>query len=89
MAHLQYDKKMINRVKRIQGQLSAVEKSLLNPEKSSCIEVLQQVAAVKGAVNGLLNQLIEQHLKQHILKDVAAVDDAEAQQFIALLQRYL
>lgn len=87
MAHLQHDKKMINRVKRIQGQMAAVEKSLLNPE-SSCIEVLQQVAAVKGAVNGLLNQLIEQHLKQHILKD-AAVDDAEVQQFIALLQRYL
>ena len=46
MSHLHHDKKILNRVKRIQGQMTAVEKSLLNPE-SSCIEVLQQVAAVK------------------------------------------
>ncbi|ESK57353.1 metal/formaldehyde-sensitive transcriptional repressor [Acinetobacter tjernbergiae] len=88
MSHLHYDKKILNRVKRIQGQMTAVEKSLLNPE-SSCIDVLQQVAAVKGAVNGLMNQLMELHLKEHVLKDVDHVNDEEVQKFLALLQRYL
>lgn len=88
MAHLHHDKKILNRVKRIQGQVAAVEKSLSSPE-SSCIDVLQQVAAVKGAVNGLMNQLIEQHLKAHVLKDTEQVNDEEVQQFLALLQRYL
>ncbi|WP_038345275.1 metal/formaldehyde-sensitive transcriptional repressor [Acinetobacter sp. A47] len=88
MAHLHHDKKILNRVKRIQGQVAAVEKSLSSPE-SSCIDVLQQVAAVKGAVNGLMNQLIEQHLKAHVLKDAEQVNDEEVQQFLALLQRYL
>lgn len=88
MSHLHHDKKILNRVKRIQGQMTAVEKSLLNPERS-CIEVLQQVAAVKGAVNGLINQLMELHLKEHVLKDVDHVNDEEVQKFLALLQRYL
>lgn len=81
-------KKILNRVKRIQGQITAVEKSLTNPE-SSCIEVLQQVAAVKGAVNGLMNQLIEQQLKEHVLKDAEHINEEEIQNFLALLQRYL
>ena len=88
MSHLHHDKKVLNRVKRIQGQITAIEKSLLHPE-SSCIEVLQQVAAVKGAVNGLMTQLIEQHLKNHVLKNAEQVDNEEIQQFLALLQRYL
>ncbi len=43
MSHLHQDKKILNRIKRIQGQVTSVEKSLLTPE-SSCLEVLQQVA---------------------------------------------
>ncbi|MCU4639580.1 metal/formaldehyde-sensitive transcriptional repressor [Acinetobacter courvalinii] len=88
MSHLHQDKKILNRLKRIQGQFAAVEKSLTNPE-SSCIEVLQQVAAVKGAVNGLMNQLIEQHLKEHVLKSADHVDEEEVEKFFTLLQRYL
>ncbi|AZN68424.1 metal/formaldehyde-sensitive transcriptional repressor [Acinetobacter haemolyticus] len=88
MAHLHHDKKILNRVKRLQGQLNAVEKSLTLPDQS-CIEVLQQVAAIKGAVNGLMNQLIEQHLKQHVFKDPEQVNDEEVQKFLTLLQRYL
>ncbi|HCM31208.1 MAG TPA: transcriptional repressor RcnR to maintain nickel and cobalt homeostasis, partial [Acinetobacter radioresistens] len=60
MGHLHQDKKILNRVKRLQGQLQAVETALQQEDKS-CIEVLQQVAAIKGAVNGLMNELIESH----------------------------
>ncbi|RZF55689.1 metal/formaldehyde-sensitive transcriptional repressor [Acinetobacter halotolerans] len=88
MAHLQQDKKILNRVKRLQGQLNAVEKSLTHPDQS-CMDVLQQVAAIRGAVNGLMNQLIEQHLKEHVLKDTNQVNDEEIQKFLSLLQRYL
>lgn len=47
MGHLHTDKKVLNRIKRLQGQISAVEQSMHDPEKG-CIEVLQQVAAIKG-----------------------------------------
>lgn len=50
MSHLNQNKKILNRIRRIQGQTNALEQNILNSE-NSCIEVLQQVAAIKGAIN--------------------------------------
>jgi DNA-binding FrmR family transcriptional regulator len=87
MSHLHQDKKVLNRVKRLKGQIHAIEEAL-DDQSSSCISVLQQVAAIKGAVNGLMNELIEQHLTEHVIKDTQAVDEAELQEFLKLLKRY-
>jgi len=86
MGHLHQDKKILNRVKRLQGQLQAVETALQQEDKS-CIEVLQLVAAIKGAVNGLMNELIESHLREHVIKQN---DDNEKElaEFLRLLKRY-
>jgi len=87
MSHVHQDKKVLNRVKRLKGQIHAIEEALAD-QSSSCISVLQQVAAIKGAVNGLMNELIEQHLTEHVIKDTQAVDEAELQEFLKLLKRY-
>lgn len=87
MSHLYENKKFLNRIKRIQGQVTGLEKSLRTPE-SSCLAVLQQVAAIKGAVHGLMQQLLEQHLREHVLKAEHNFDEAELQQFVVLLNRY-
>ncbi|MCH2003679.1 MULTISPECIES: metal/formaldehyde-sensitive transcriptional repressor [Acinetobacter] len=87
MSHLHQDKKIFNRIKRIQGQVLAVEKSILLPE-SSCIDVLQQVAAIRGAINGLMQQLIEQHLREHVLQGQKNFNEEELQKFLLLLDRY-
>ena len=87
MSHLHQDKKVLNRVKRLKGQIHAIEEALVD-QSSSCISVLQQVAAIKGAVNGLMNELIEQHLTEHVIKDTQAVDEVELQEFLKLLKRY-
>lgn len=87
MSHLQHDKKVLNRVKRLKGQIHAVEDALNQPELS-CIDVLQQVAAIKGAVNGLMKELIENHLRHHVLTDTQAVNEQELQEFLKLLKRY-
>ncbi|MGE8531185.1 MAG: metal/formaldehyde-sensitive transcriptional repressor [Acinetobacter guillouiae] len=87
MSHLHQDKKVLNRVKRLKGQIHAIEEALAD-QSSSCINVLQQVAAIKGAVNGLMNELIEQHLTEHVIKDTQAVDEVELQEFLKLLKRY-
>lgn len=88
MGHLHQDKKILNRVKRLQGQINAVEQALLQPE-AGCIEVLQQAAAIKGAVNGLMNELIEAHLRHHVIAGAeAAVNEEELAEFLKLLKRY-
>ncbi|BCT90614.1 metal/formaldehyde-sensitive transcriptional repressor [Acinetobacter variabilis] len=86
MSHVHDDKKILNRVRRLQGQMNAVEQSLLNPE-TGCIQVLQQVAAIKGAINGLMNELIETHLREHVIGE-ATVNEQELAEFLKLLKRY-
>jgi len=86
VSHVHDDKKILNRVRRLQGQMNAVEQSLQNPE-TDCIQVLQQVAAVKGAINGLMNELIETHLREHVIGE-AAVNEEELAEFLKLLKRY-
>ncbi|OTG63237.1 transcriptional repressor RcnR to maintain nickel and cobalt homeostasis [Acinetobacter sp. ANC 4470] len=87
MAHLHQDQKIQNRVKRLKGQINAVEQALNSPE-SSCIAVLQQVAAIKGAVNGLMNELIESHLRHHVITEHTEVNEHELAEFLKLLKRY-
>ena len=86
VSHVHDDKKILNRVRRLQGQMNAVEQSLQNPE-TGCIQVLQQVAAVKGAINGLMNELIETHLREHVIGE-AMVNEEELAEFLKLLKRY-
>ncbi len=87
MSHLHQDKKILNRVKRLKGQIQSVEQHLETGD-SSCIEVLQQVAAIKGAINGLMNELTEQHLRHHVLGDETVVNEVELDEFLKLLKRY-
>lgn len=87
MGHLHQDKKILNRVKRLQGQMRAVEESLLQ-EEHRCIDVLQQVAAIKGALNGLMNELIETHLQHHVITDPNAIDQQQLEEFLKLFKRY-
>lgn len=55
-------KKALTRVRRIRGQLDALERAL--QEGSDCAPVLQQLAAVRGAVNGLMSEVLESHLRE-------------------------
>ena len=86
VSHVHDDKKILNRGPRLQGQMNAVEQSLLNPE-TGCIQVLQQVAAIKGAINGLMNELIKTHLREHVIGE-ATVNEEELAEFLKLLKRY-
>ena len=86
VSHVHDDKKILNRVRRLQGQMNAVEQSLLNPE-AGCIQVLQQVAAIKGAINGLMNESMETHLREHVIGE-AAVNEEKLAEFLKLLKRY-
>jgi len=66
MAHTSENKKpLLNRVRRIQGQLKSLELAL--EEGSECSGVLQQIAAVRGGINGLMMEVIEGHLRTHLV----------------------
>lgn len=66
--HTIHDKpKLLARVRRMQGQLRALENQL--DKEEDCIAILQQIAAIRGAANGLMSIIIEGHLMEHVVKE--------------------
>jgi len=55
---------LIKRVKRIAGQIQAVEKALASD--ADCAKTLHLVAATRGAINGLMEEIIEEHARAHV-----------------------
>lgn len=90
MGHTTKDKdKLLARVRRIRGQVEAVERAL--DVEAGCAEVLQLVASIRGAVNGLTAELIEDHIRFHVV-DPAREPDAEkargAEELIGVVRTY-
>jgi DNA-binding FrmR family transcriptional regulator len=56
---------LLNRVRRIGGQVKAIE-TALNAEQE-CGAVLQLIASVRGATNGLMAEILEEHIRAHVL----------------------
>ncbi len=91
MAHTTRDKeKLLIRVRRIRGQIEAVERAL--GEAHECAQVLQLVAACRGALNGLMAELIEGHIRFHVLAPngrKSAPQAEAAQELIEVVRAYL
>jgi DNA-binding FrmR family transcriptional regulator len=88
MAHTQESKTaLLARVRRIRGQVEAIEKAL-NADQE-CADVLQLIAAVRGAINGLMNQVVEGHILHHVLSPKAAAAERDgAEELIAIVRSY-
>ena len=89
MAHLSGSNgDLIARVRRIGGQVGAIERALQTD--ASCTQVLHLVAAVRGAVNGLLDEIIAEHLEAHVSR--SGLTDQErasgAEELLAVIRRY-
>jgi DNA-binding FrmR family transcriptional regulator len=83
-------KKLITRVRRIRGQLEAVERALI--EDVGCATVMNTVAAARGALNGLVAELIEDHLRFHVLDPDARQSPARrdaANELIDVVRAYV
>ena len=56
--------KLLNRVRKLRGQLDAVERALQSDQ--DCGDMLMLMAAVKGAVSGLMAEVLEDHIRYHL-----------------------
>lgn len=89
MSHTIQDKaKLLARVRRIRGQVEAIERALEN--ELGCADVLQLVASVRGAMNGLTAELIEDHLHHHVVEPGHETDRMRgADELIGVIRTYL
>jgi len=89
MAHTTGDKRLLARVRRMKGQVQAVENAL--ESGADCGAVLQQIAAIRGAANGLMGQVLESHVREHLGSDDVPADQRQAdlEQVVTVLRSYL
>jgi DNA-binding FrmR family transcriptional regulator len=89
MPHTTRDREKLKaRLARIRGQIDAVARAL--DEEKTCGEVLQQLAAIRGAVAGLLGEVLEGHVREHLAEQGLAEEDRQnaADELIEVLRRY-
>jgi DNA-binding FrmR family transcriptional regulator len=85
MAHtVEEKKKLLNRVRRIRGQVDAIERAL--DQEAECSDVLHNIAACRGAMDSLMAEVIEGHIRFHVLDPNAKATDEQAQAADDLIQ---
>jgi DNA-binding FrmR family transcriptional regulator len=81
--------KLLNRVKRIRGQVAAVE-DLLETDVD-CERALHTLAACRGAINSLMAEILEDHIRYHVIAPEAPQDSHErlaAEQLVDIVKSY-
>ena len=80
--------KLLQRLRKVRGQLDAVERALIADEE--CGGQLMLLAAVRGGVNSLMGEVLETHIRFHLIdgsKEQLAPELAE--DLIDLVHAYL
>jgi DNA-binding FrmR family transcriptional regulator len=91
MAHLAREKKkLLNRVRRIRGQVEAIERVL--EQEGECSSVLQLIAGARGALNGLMAEVAEGHIREHVIDPARKPSEAQlaaADELVDVVKAYL
>jgi FrmR/RcnR family transcriptional regulator, repressor of frmRAB operon len=91
MAHTIREKeKLVLRVRRIRGQIEAVERALASDQ--DCSDVLQLITAARGAMNSLMAELVEDHVRFHVLdpnKKPTSEQALAADELVDIIRSYL
>ena len=91
MPHVAREKvKLLNRIKRIKGQVEAIERAI--EADGECARVLQQATACRGALDGFIGEVIEDHIREHMIDPSASRDDPRvqaAEELVAIVHSYL
>ena len=80
-------KDMMNRLKRIEGQVRGVQNMLEND--AYCLDIINQVSAINSALNSFNRLLLNKHLHSCVADGVRAGDDNVIDELDTLLQKML
>ena len=81
--------KLLSRIKRLGGQISAVERSVTGGDE--CADILMLLAAIRGGVNSLMAEILEDHIRLHITHPNSGTETPEelTEDLISLVRAYL
>ena len=89
VSHTKSEKdKLLARVRRVRGQIEAVERALEG--EKGCATVLHLIVAARGAMSSLMTEVIEDHIRMHIVDPTKDAERARgAEELIEAVQAYL
>jgi DNA-binding FrmR family transcriptional regulator len=89
MSHTKREKlKLLNRIRRVRGQVEAVERAI--GEEQGCATVLHLIVAARGALSGLMSEVIEDHIRLHVVDPARDSERSRgAEELIEAVQAYL
>ncbi len=89
MSHTKSEKdKLLARVRRVRGQIEAVERALEG--EKGCATVLHLIVAARGDMSSLMTEVIEVHIRMHIVDPTKDAERARgAEELIEAVQAYL
>ena len=80
-------KKLINRLKRIEGQIRGIIGMLEND--AYCNDILIQSAAVNAAVNSFNKELLANHIRTCVAEDIRQGKEETVEELVATLQKLM
>ncbi len=80
-------KKLINRLKRIEGQIRGIIGMMEND--AYCNDILIQSAAVNAAVNAFNKELLATHIRTCVARDIREGKDETIDELVATLQKLM
>ncbi|HJU29692.1 MAG TPA: metal/formaldehyde-sensitive transcriptional repressor [Candidatus Binataceae bacterium] len=90
MSHtIRSKERLLNRVRRVRGQVEALERAI--DEEKGCAAVLHLVVAARGAMNSLMAEIIEDHIREHVVDPdrERGARAKGAEELIEIVQAYL
>jgi len=91
VAHVVAEKqKLLNRVRRLRGQIDALERALEADE--GCSEVMRLLTAVRGAINGVMAEVVEDHILMHMIdpdRKPSRSEQRAADELLDVLRTYI
>lgn len=91
MTHTVRDKaKLRARIRRIRGQVEAIERALEN--EAACERVMHLLASTRAAMSGLMAEVVEHHVRTHLVdagQHPGALNAAGVEQLLDVVRSYL
>ena len=78
---------MINRLKRIEGQVRGVERMI--EEDAYCTDVLIQVAAINAALNSFNKVLLGNHIRTCVAENIREGNDEVIDELVGVIQKLM
>lgn len=80
-------KKLLNRLRRIEGQVRGIEAMI--ESDAYCSDVLTQSAAVNAAINAFNKELLACHIRGCVRRDLLAGDESVIDELVETMQKLM